>query len=116
MGTGSAAAFGGLPGLVSQSIDEIELDLKKDVLGTIIFTGGTSQHKMLADRMLQTELPREALANYRTKTIFSGRNDCRIFSWIGASIIGSLSTFDSLVLTKKDYEEHGFSLIERKFN
>ena len=115
-GGGAAAAFGGVPGLVAQSVNEMEMEQKRDVLGTVIFAGGASQHKVFLDRMVQQGLPRDLALNYRSKVLPGGKSDARVFSWVGASVVAALSTFDSMVLTRKDYEEHGYSLIERKFN
>lgn len=36
-------------------------------------------------------------------------------AWIGGSILGSLSTFQSLWMTRKEYDELGSAAIERKF-
>jgi actin len=35
-------------------------------------------------------------------------------AWIGGSILASLSTFQTMWMTKKDYEESGPSIIHRK--
>jgi actin-related protein len=37
-----------------------------------------------------------------------------ISSWLGGSIVASMGSFDSLLMSKRDYEEHGSILIERK--
>lgn len=35
-------------------------------------------------------------------------------SWVGASVVGSMSIFENMLMTKSEYEEHGALLIERK--
>jgi len=38
----------------------------------------------------------------------------RYISWIGASILASLSSFQPKWITKNEYEEHGVSIIHKK--
>ena len=35
-------------------------------------------------------------------------------SWIGGSILASLSTFEEMWITRQDYEEHGPSIVHTK--
>ena len=47
---------------------------------------------------------------YSTATV----NERAHSSWVGGSIVASMRNFENLLMTKKDYEEHGPVLIERK--
>jgi len=38
----------------------------------------------------------------------------RYVSWIGASILSSLSSFQPKWITKQEYEEHGVSIVHKK--
>ena len=38
----------------------------------------------------------------------------RYISWIGASILASLSSFQSKWISKSEFEEHGVSIIHKK--
>ena len=38
----------------------------------------------------------------------------KVQSWLGGSILGSMPSFDQFLMKKKEYEEHGPKLIERK--
>lgn len=40
--------------------------------------------------------------------------DVQHSSWVGGSIMSSMSSFDGLCMTQEDYDEHGAILIERK--
>ena len=54
----------------------------------------------------------------------SGLNYCdisaiterRFSAWIGGSIISAVSVFQSLWITKEDYEEYGENVITQKLN
>jgi actin-related protein 4 len=35
-------------------------------------------------------------------------------SWIGGSILGSLGTFHQMWISKKEYDEHGPNIIEKR--
>ena len=40
--------------------------------------------------------------------------DRKLASWIGGSILSSISTFDSMWITKTEYEEFGATIVHRK--
>ncbi|KAG9561041.1 hypothetical protein KCU97_g17652, partial [Aureobasidium melanogenum] len=40
--------------------------------------------------------------------------DRKYGSWVGGSILASLGTFHQMWISKKEYEEHGSSIIEKR--
>lgn len=59
----------------------------------------------------------DQFVNFKTKYLFCGtKEEKRCSSFMGGSVVGCLSNFEEFSVNKSDYEEHGFSLIERKLN
>lgn len=93
-----------LPQMIYKSIMIAPMDVRKDLWGNVILSGGTSLCPGLAER-LQAELTALAPPTIRVKTIAPPE---RLYSvWIGGSIIGSLSTAKTRFFTKEEYDEKG---------
>ena len=50
----------------------------------------------------------------KVKLLATTVNERTIGSWLGGSIVASLGSFHELWLSKKEYEEHGAALVDRK--
>ena len=75
--------------------------------------------KMFFDRLNKDlyESDSEFFFNYKTKFYHcNGKVEARCSSWISGSVIASMSSFESIQVTKTEFEEHGFNLVERKLN
>jgi len=35
--------------------------------------------------------------------------------WMGGALLASLSTYDNMVMTRQQYDEHGFRFLKKKF-
>ncbi len=64
-----------------------------------------------ADRM-QHEISSLAPSSMKVKTIVPPERKYSV--WIGGSILGSLSTFQSMWISKEEYDECGPSIVHRK--
>ena len=51
---------------------------------------------------------------WRVKVTSPGLNERAVCSWLGGSILGSLGSFHEMWITKKEYEEFGPSIVNRK--
>ncbi|KAL4494990.1 hypothetical protein ABPG72_015690 [Tetrahymena utriculariae] len=107
--------FMGLQDLIKQSIERVDAENRRELLNNIMVVGGNSMIPNLIER-LQREITQLEINTsgrvkiYTTQTI----NERAHSSWVGGSIVASMSTFDNLLMTKRDYDEHGPILIERK--
>ena len=91
-------------------IQETEESYRKKLFESIVTAGGTTLLKGFGKR-LQYELT-HTLGKYSTVHVLEGPETQRHnASWLGASILSSLSTFESLWVTKEQYEEHGANII-----
>lgn len=54
------------------------------------------------------------LAPNSMKVKILGNTDRNQLSWMGGSVVASLTTFQSMWITRMDYEESGPSIVHRK--
>ena len=91
---------------------ECDADIRKDLFFNIVFSGGTSMFPGFSER-LSKEICKLAPNAYQKKVRIS--DSVRKYSaWIGGSMISSLSTFQSMWISKQDYDEVGPSVVHRK--
>ena len=100
----------GIHHICYDSIMKCDKDLHKDLFANIVLAGGSSLFPGLADRM-KNELT--ALAPSETVKVAVAK-DGQYSTWIGGSILGSLSIFPQAMITKMEYEESGPSIIPYK--
>ena len=102
--------------LVKDSISAVgDTDVRKELCGNIVLCGASSQFSEMGQR-LSYEMSSIVTGNYKTKVIHSKYSAERSFaSWIGASVLTSLGSFQQLWLSKAEYEEYGASLAIQRF-
>ncbi|EDR04931.1 actin-1 [Laccaria bicolor S238N-H82] len=94
------------------SIFKCDLDIRRDLFGNVVLSGGTTMFPGISDRM-QKELSAQAPASMKVKIVAPPERKYSV--WIGGSILASLSTFQSMWCTKEEYDEAGSSIVHRKF-
>ena len=111
---GSLGEAQGLAEQVMASLGSVDVDLRKELLASIVLTGGGSMLPNIRER-LEREVSALAPGVAKVKVISSLTSVERRFStWIGGSILASLGSFQQMWMSKEEYEEHGASLIHRK--
>src|SRR5690349_11687083 len=93
------------------SIMKCDVDIRKDLYGNIVLSGGTTMFPGIADRM-NKELT--ALAPNTMKIKIIAPPERKYSVWIGGSILASLSTFQQMWISKEEYDESGPSIVHRK--
>jgi len=83
----------GLPELAKKTIDDCDLDVRKDLFANIVMSGGTTMFPNMPER-LQFEV--EKLVNEGAKVKVIAPPERMISVWIGGSILASLSTFSRM--------------------
>jgi actin-like protein 6A len=103
----------GLIDMIGESINRCDADIRRDLLSNLVLTGGSSLFPGLNERIYQ-ELALK-VSQQKVKVIAPHLAIERRFSaWIGGSILASLGTFHQLWMSKKEYEESGASLVEKR--
>merc|ERR1711988_2071783 len=94
-----------------QSIMKCDVDIRKDLYGNVVLSGGTTMFPGIADRM-QKEFTALAPSTMKIKIIAPPERKYSV--WIGGSILASLSTFQQMWISKEEYDESGPSIVHRK--
>ena len=87
-----------------------DLDIRRDLYGNIVLSGGTTMYAGIADRM-QKEITGLAPSSMKVKIVAPPERKYSV--WIGGSILASLSTFQQLWVSKQEYDESGPSIVHR---
>ncbi|KAL7199987.1 hypothetical protein ACSBR2_022155 [Camellia fascicularis] len=93
------------------SIMKCDLDIKKDLYGNIVLSGGSTMFPGIADRMSK-EITALAPSSMKIKVVAPPERKYSV--WIGGSILASLSTFQQMWISKDEYDESGPAIIHRK--
>jgi len=101
----------GLHETVYKSIISGDIDIRKDLYANIVLSGGTTMYPGIADRM-QKEVTTLAPSTIKVKIIAPPERKYSV--WIGGSILSSLSTFQSMWVTKDEYDETGPGIVHKK--
>lgn len=88
-----------------------DLDIRKDLYGNIVMSGGTTMYAGISDRM-QKEITALAPSSMKVKIVAPPERKYSV--WIGGSILASLSTFQQMWISKQEYDESGPALVHRK--
>ncbi|MES1902016.1 MAG: Actin, cytoplasmic 2 [Paramarteilia canceri] len=101
----------GISEMTVNSISKCDIDVRKDFFNNIVLSGGTTMYSGLPDRM-NNEISTMGPPSMKTKIISPPERKYSV--WIGGSILSSLSTFNSMWITREEYEEAGQSIVQRK--
>ncbi|KAI9781176.1 MAG: NuA4 histone acetyltransferase subunit [Geoglossum umbratile] len=102
-----------IPALIQASLSAVDVDVRPHLLANVVITGGTSLLYGFTDR-LNSELT-QMFPGPRVRLSAPGNTAERRFaSWIGGSILGSLGAFHQMWVSKREYEEHGAGIVEKR--
>jgi len=101
----------GMHKMCFESIQDCDIDIRKDLYSNVILSGGTTLYPGLPDR-LEKEL--DAMCPQQNMVKIIAAQDRYYSVWTGGSTLSSLSTFESQWITKEEYEENGAEIVHRK--
>merc|ERR1712228_302550 len=101
----------GVHEVVHTSIMKCVIDIRKYLLANVVMSGGTTMYAGIADRM-QKEITGLSPSTIKVKIVAPPERKYSV--WIGGSILGSLSTFQQMWISKQEYDECGPSIVHRK--
>jgi len=113
----------GLHELTKKTVNDCDLDVRKDLLGNVVMSGGTTMFPNMPER-LQAEI--QGLVPEATKVKVIAPPERMISVWIGGSILASLSTFSKMWINRESnpdaqppvvgYEEVGPRIVHQMCN
>jgi len=101
----------GIHKLTFSSIMKCDVDIRKDLYGNVVMSGGTTMYRGIPERV-QKEIKSLAPDSMTIKLIAPPERKYSV--WIGGSILASLSTFEEMWIKKEEYDESGPSIVHRK--
>ena len=90
---------------------QCDVDIRKDLYGNIVLSGGTTCFPGLPERMAKA-LSALAPSSMKIKVIAPPERKCSV--WIGGSILASLSTFQAQWIDKAEFVTSGAGIVHRK--
>ena len=101
----------GIHEMMFQNIMNCDVDIHKDLYSSIVLSGGSTMFPGIAERLTK-ELTSLAPKGMKIKVVAPPERKYSV--WIGGSILASLSTFQSMWISKAEYDESGASIVHRK--
>ncbi|KAI8810503.1 actin-like protein [Cladochytrium replicatum] len=103
--------YPGVHQVVVDCINKADMDLRKNLYANIVLSGGSTLCKGFGDRLLH-EVKKLAMKEMKIKIFVPPER--KWSTWIGGSILASLSTFKKMWVSAEEYEEDP-DIIHRKF-
>ena len=101
----------GIHELCHESIVKCDMDVRKHMYCNIVLSGGNTMFPGM-DLRMNREIAALAPSTVRVKIIAPPER--KYSTWIGGSILASLSTFQKTWITKQEYDELGPAIVHRK--
>ena len=95
------------------SIQQIDVEIRKDLYSNIILSGGNTMFEGLPERLTK-EIQKLTPSAASNKVKVIALPERKYASWIGASILSSLSNFQCMWITRAEYNETGKSIVHKK--
>ena len=105
--------FGGIHEQVYQAITKSDVDVRKDLYQNIVLSGGTTLFAGLPERLTK-EVQKLAPSAIKSLVKVIAVPERKYCTWIGGSILSSISTFSSMWITKEEYQDAGPSIVHQK--
>ena len=94
-----------------KTIMKCDIDLRKSMYENIVLSGGSTLFPGIKDRLTK-EIVALAPPSMKVKVVAAPERKYSV--WIGGSILASLNTFQSMWITKEEFEDAGPSIVHRK--
>jgi len=101
----------GIQDCLVNAIQRTDLDLRKTLYANMVLAGGSTLFPGFGDRLLSEV---KQLAPKEIKLRISAPPERKYSTWMGGSILASLTTFKKMWISAAEYEEDGAPVVNRK--
>ncbi|XP_052763397.1 actin-5-like [Mya arenaria] len=101
----------GVHELLYKSVMKCDIDLRRDLLSSVILSGGSTMFPGFANRM---KIELDTLAPSRINVKVIAPPERKLSVWIGGSILMSLTNYKQMWITKHEYDENGPGIVHTK--
>lgn len=105
--------YRGVHDILVKSVMRTDIDLRRVLFSQMVLAGGSTMFPGFGDRLLN-EVRKHSLSPKDMKIRIAAPPERLFSTWIGGSILASLSTFKNMWITKADYLEHGARMLTSK--
>ena len=95
------------------TLNQSDIEIRKELYQNIFLSGGNTMFNGLKERLYQ-EMTSSTLNQYKEDFNIIANPERQISTWVGGSLISSLSSFNSICLSQEEYIETGPPIIQRK--
>jgi len=103
--------YSGVHEILVNSIQRVDMDLRKTLYSSIVLSGGSTMFPGFGDRLLNEV---KNLAPKDIKIKISAPPERKYSTWMGGSILASLTTFKRMWISADEYETDGANVVHRK--
>ena len=95
------------------SIQQIDVEIRRELYSNIVLSGGNTMFEGLPERLTK-EIQKLTPSAASNKVKVIALPERKYASWIGATILSSLSNFQCMWITRAEYKETGESIVHKK--
>jgi actin len=106
----------GIHSLIFKAIALSEMDARRELFENVVLSGGSTMFPGIRDRLQKELLHMVRNLDRKIRVNVIAQPDRKYAVWMGGSILASLTAFQKMWISEKDYEEHGSSIIHSKPN
>eukprot|EP00735_Rhodelphis_limneticus_P009723 TRINITY_DN2858_c0_g1::TRINITY_DN2858_c0_g1_i1::g.5902::m.5902 TRINITY_DN2858_c0_g1::TRINITY_DN2858_c0_g1_i1::g.5902 ORF type:complete len:409 (-),score=111.14,sp/Q553U6/ACT22_DICDI/76.34/0.0,Actin/PF00022.14/2.9e-149 TRINITY_DN2858_c0_g1_i1:273-1499(-) len=96
---------------VFDTVLSCDIDIRRELFGNIVLSGGTTMYPGMKER-LEKEVTHLAPSEVKVKVIAPPERKYSV--WNGGSVLANLSTFQTMWISKQEYEECGPGIVHKK--
>eukprot|EP00735_Rhodelphis_limneticus_P009724 TRINITY_DN2858_c0_g1::TRINITY_DN2858_c0_g1_i3::g.5905::m.5905 TRINITY_DN2858_c0_g1::TRINITY_DN2858_c0_g1_i3::g.5905 ORF type:complete len:409 (-),score=99.28,sp/P07829/ACT3_DICDI/73.80/0.0,Actin/PF00022.14/3.1e-147,ESSS/PF10183.4/0.39 TRINITY_DN2858_c0_g1_i3:273-1499(-) len=96
---------------VFDTVMSCDIDIRRELFGNIVLSGGTTMYPGMKER-LEKEVTHLAPSEVKVKVITPPERKYSV--WIGGSVLANLPTFQTMWISKQEYEECGPGIVHKK--
>jgi actin-related protein len=112
---GNPSTYLPISGLIQKTLEAIPPELRAILCSSFVITGGTTGMQGFNDR-IAFDITNQLYQSRPKVTAPSSTAERCYSSWLGASIMGSLGTFQQLMVSSRTYKDVGSKAIHEQFN
>jgi actin-related protein len=106
--------FKGTPALITETVNGCDVDVKKELYSNVLLSGGNVLYGSLIEDLL-SKIGEHSPANVKVKSVsVCSPGERKHLSWIGGSIVTSLSSFQSYWVGNQEWKETGSGILDKK--
>ena len=96
---------------LNKCVNKCDIDIRRELYENIVLSGGTTMYSGIKER-LSKELTNMVPQSIRVRVYAQPERKYSV--WIGGSILSSLASFQSMWISRDEYNESGPGIVHRK--